>query len=366
MNHAFDMHLMQANQRLKADKLGITIQRRKNSLFIRAVFPPKPSSKRTDYHQQSMATGFKAEVASLRIVEEAARRIAAHLASKTFDWTNYGITPVKTNTEKTIAEWIEDLEVAYFQKRQRTSTKEETWKRHYWKYLMRLPQDQILTVDQVHQVIIATEPDSLTRSYLCLACMSLCKLAGFDVEFIKELKGSYSSSKPAPRELPSDEEIVRSIYQIPYRPWQWAAGMIATYGLRPHEVFSLDLTQWPWVEVTEGTKTDWRWVPPLYSEWIEEFNLSLPQFPNVNGIVNSDFGRHVGTAFRRYKLPFRPYDLRHAWAVRAITFNIPVSMAAKWMGHSITIHTKTYQAWISKSTEEGIYNKLTKQFNESL
>ena len=62
-------------------------------------------------------------------------------------------------------------------------------------------------------------------------------------------------------------------------------------------------------------------------------------------------------------MPFKPYDLRHCWAVRALRFGVPVSLAAKWMGHSVDIHTKTYQAWISREMEAQVYEQSLRNPN---
>ena len=56
--------------------------------------------------------------------------------------------------------------------------------------------------------------------------------------------------------------------------------------------------------------------------------------------------------FRRYDLPITPYDLRHAWAVRTIHVGLPDTVAARMMGHSVTIHTRTYHHWITRRDQQ--------------
>ena len=63
-------------------------------------------------------------------------------------------------------------------------------------------------------------------------------------------------------------------------------------------------------------------------------------------------GRRVSEQFRRYKISFTPYDLRHAWAVRTILIGLPNTVAAKMMGHSVSIHTKTYHHWITRRDQQ--------------
>ncbi|MEM9120340.1 MAG: hypothetical protein AAGD09_21010 [Cyanobacteria bacterium P01_F01_bin.56] len=58
------------------------------------------------------------------------------------------------------------------------------------------------------------------------------------------------------------------------------------------------------------------------------------------------------------KLPFAPYDLRHAWAVRTLLFGWPVELSARQMGHSVEVHTRTYQRWITRQQTQQVYDLL--------
>jgi integrase len=51
----------------------------------------------------------------------------------------------------------------------------------------------------------------------------------------------------------------------------------------------------------------------------------------------------VGKRFQSYGLPFVPYDLRHAHAIRgSVVFQLPVAVMAELMGHSPELHFSTY------------------------
>jgi integrase len=60
----------------------------------------------------------------------------------------------------------------------------------------------------------------------------------------------------------------------------------------------------------------------------------------------------VAEQFHRYDLPITPYDLRHAWAVRTIHIGLPDTVAARMMGHSVAIHTRTYHHWITRRDQQ--------------
>ncbi len=354
--------LKELNQRLKIANLGVTIRRRSDRLYIRAVFPSKPWSQKDQPLQQDLATGCRANLHSLKQVEKLAKKVAGELAGGEFNWLNYVTPPVEHNSQNIVAAALARFETDYFQRRQRTVRSESSWKAAYRNYLNRLPQDQPVTVELLRTAILETQPDSCSRSRMCSACRKFGSFAGLEVNELASLRGSYSSLKPAPRNLPTDDVIITAISEISHQGWCWVAGVMAVYGLRPHEVFHIDTTDLEsgkslMIYVKDNTKTGARSVLPLHREWVEILQLRQKYFPSINtvGKCNKKLGEKVGKAFRRYRLPFRPYDLRHAWAVRAIGYNFPVSESARWMGHSVTMHTTIYQKWISKDVTLAIY-----------
>lgn len=349
-----DQKLVLINKSFKAAKLGVAIRRRCNRYTVRATLPPRPGSGKTKSYQQDLSTGFRVHPAGLKAAEKLAKKIAGEIAGKTFSWSNYGVFPVCT--QRTVGEWIRDFEIAYYQRRSRDKTSEESFKSYYARHWKSLPQDKVLTTDLLKKAILETEANSGKRSKICAACKALGEFAQLDVGFIKELKGSYSSLKPAPRVLPPDQEIESVVLSITDDSLRWAIGMIATYGLRPHEVFYLDLTQWPRVRVLDG-KTGPRDVWAFRPEWVEKFDLRTPKVPKMSGDTNSQLGSRLAAVLKKNGVPFKLYNLRHAWAVRTLVYNIPIKTAADWMGHNVEIHIKVYHAWINREIEEAIYNK---------
>ncbi|NEQ27482.1 MAG: tyrosine-type recombinase/integrase [Microcoleus sp. SIO2G3] len=110
--------------------------------------------------------------------------------------------------------------------------------------------------------------------------------------------------------------------------------------------------------VLDGTKTGFHRVYPLYPEWAKDWELQNMQIPNCNGRNNSDLGNRVTKAFKRYGVPFSPYDLRHGWAIRSLEFGMPIELAAQQMGHSIGVHTQTYHRWISEEVHQRAYEVM--------
>ena len=77
--------------------------------------------------------------------------------------------------------------------------------------------------------------------------------------------------------------------------------------------------------------------------------------------VDSNIGKRITDQFKRYSLNIKPYDLRHAWAVRTIFYDLPDTVAARMMGHSVSLHTQTYHHWITKrDQQQAVNNALSK------
>jgi integrase len=178
--------------------------------------------------------------------------------------------------------------------------------------------------------------------------------------------GGYGLHAAQFRQLPSDRQILEWIEQIPNPGWRLAYGLMATYGLRNHEVFFTDLSALApggdrVIRVLPTSKTGEHQVWPFQPEWVERFELSRlgearsllpPVCTDLRRTTLQQVGRRVAEQFRRYDLPLTPYDLRHAWAVRTIHIGLPDTVAARMMGHSVAIHTRTYHHWITRRDQQ--------------
>ncbi len=190
-----------------------------------------------------------------------------------------------------------------------------------------------------------------------------------------------------PRAIPSQSELQAWLDQVQPRPMQWAFAMVATYGLRPHEVFHLeslpDEDGWIQVAGSERTKTGFRPVMPAPAAWVERYGLRedlasalpwKPRFDSQGACVNNQYlGGQLGRAMRTRLAPLRvlaqasnkahrratqeilqcvPYDLRHTWAIRLASdpayAHIAHETAAEMMGHSRDVHREIYLFWITK------------------
>ena len=362
--------LAQANGRLRASKIGITIDRRGNTLWLRGTFPPKPNSVKTKPHQQRISLktkenpqGVKATIAGLQYAEKQARAISVQLDSGQFNWEQWQLS--QAPTPETVSDWVEKFEAEYWIRRSRNQQTETTWKKDYQVVFPKFAEfadDAELSIDLMIEFASLSEPDTRSRKRVCDILGRLAKFAKLEnLEAIKELTGSYSPGTVSPRSLPTDEQIAQWRDRITNPGWQWIYGMCAAYGLRPHEAFHVDMLDFPTARVSDETKTGERFIYPLYPEWTHSWNLkeiALPNLKSIEDSSNAKLGTKVSGFFYDFKIPFPPYNLRHCYARRCFEFGFTPDFGAKLMGHSVTTHCKTYRAWIDEATYLKVYETL--------
>lgn len=346
----------------------MAICRLSQRLYLRATLPPKPGSHHSKCHQQYLSLGTYANPAALKNAEKEALKVGGLLACREFSWNPYLKSHPLAPEPQRVSEWAEEFERDYFDRRLKTQKSQNTWLVDYKRVFDKLPQNQVLTVELIKGAIVSTTPDSRTRKRVCLALGALAKFAGIEFD-VKPFRGSYSPTKVSPRKLPDDKLVAQTFYQINDPTWQWVYGILATYGLRPHEIFYLDwrspVTESGILSVLDG-KTGPRRVWPIFPEWFVDFNLAEIKLPKCTGKNNADLGHRVSNTFRRLKIPFQPYDLRHAWAIRSLEFGLDISLSAQQMGHSVKIHSEVYHLWISDRHHQRAFEALMKRSDRPL
>jgi len=371
-NSSIDGRIAQVNQRLKAAHMGLQIERRGQKLGLRGILPPRPDSIRLKPHQQRLSLNVPATLAGLKQAEQEVKIVAAELIQKTFDWRNYlhafGGTPLN---QLALLQQIQAFEQHFFSaapELNHAAATRSTWNSAYAPYLRKL--DAIATKnpslslpEAIYATIQATKVDSRSRQVCCTALSALAEFLNLELPIaVKSFWGRYGASRTQLRQLPSDQEIMTYWEKIPNPAWQFVYGIMATYGLRNHEVFFCDYSALQGsdgaatVRVLETTKTGMHEVWPFYPEWVDQFQLRTGKVPDIQTELTTTtlqrVGQRVTSQFRRYGIPFSPYDLRHAWAVRTIHFGLPDTVAARMMGHSVAVHTRTYHQWLTRRDQQ--------------
>ncbi|MEH1808546.1 integrase [Nostoc sp.] len=348
------------NDRLKAAKIGVKVEARGDRLSLRATLPPKPGSNKTKPYQQYLALGIYANPAGLQRAEAEAKIIGGLLARGEFDWSRYQVL----EQEKGSGEWggwIDKLRADYFAQKGDTPNTQFTWKNDYEAAFKNLRGEATST--SLIAAATSTVANSRSRKRTCEKLQTLAELAGIKVD-LKPYIGNYGNAQTKPRQIPTDDEIiqVRSLFDNSPN-WQWAYGVMASYGLRDHEIFFCEISPIPphTCYVREG-KTGERTCYPLHPDWAAEWQLWENKKPNCTGKMYRDYGQRVSRTFDRKNVPFNAYDLRHAYCIRgSVRYKLPVVTMASWAGHSPVVHYQTYNRWISEVEHARAFEELRNQ-----
>ena len=363
--------------------MSLRLERRGSRLGLRGPLPCRNGG--PSQRVQRISLGLDADMAGLEQARSQLRLVLQQLQQQRFCWGDWVASPKPTDgttgerlhpvTATPVAVRLEHFELAFFndpRRRRNPSGARTTWSSAYLPYLRRLErlaQDQELSWGlQLLEAVLESYPlASRGRQQCGTTLAALARAEGLELPADwSERAAGYGLHAAQFRQLPSDLQILEWIERIPNPAWRLAYGLMATYGLRNHEVFFSDLSALApggdrVIRVLPTSKTGEHQVWPFRPEWVERFGLEqLGAQRQLLPVVCTDLrrttlqqvGRRVAEQFRRYALPLTPYDLRHAWAVRTIHIGLPDTVAARMMGHSVAIHTRTYHHWITRRDQQ--------------
>ena len=208
----------------------------------------------------------------------------------------------------------------------------------------------------MRDVVMAHPLNSSSRKKMAFACRALAKLMGepFDVvEEFAELGRGYGKKQLNPRDIPSDQQILRDIERIEDE-WQWAFRVLYLYRLRPHELWGCEVLENSLLRVDDDTKIGLRIAMPRsgQKEKIQEWNLlgnQLPEWFGADAEVPQQTISNQLTKIRgKVQIDWSNYSLRHAWAISSIKAGINIRLASQSLGHTVSEHETTYLHWISE------------------
>jgi integrase len=355
----------------------VTLRRKGGKLYIRGRFPLKPGSQVRERHE--LPTGCNATPAGLKVAIAKAKEIDSLLQWDKFDWAAYQKGKTVQPVDITIQEWVERYELAHWEQTERTPSKESSFQSCYRHYFHQLPQSECLTLELLRNTITARSgPATRSRELYCMSYGRLAEFVsrhgGIDAseylafkDELKRLKQGYKTKPILPDDLPTEFQIIEIWQSIKNPAWRWIYGMLATYGLRPHEPFNLDLERFiketEALRVLKTTKTGARLTYPCPALWREQFQLWNARLPNITtaGKSNEHIGKKVSQEFRELRIPHIPYALRHAWCIRLALRGTDSAIAAKWAGHSLAIHEKTYLQAISEAQHQQVFEQMKRR-----
>lgn len=380
--HPLDLQLRNLNAGFRAGGLPLQIERRGERLGLRGRLPRRSG---VGHGVQRLSLGLKADASGLELAVQRLQVICGELASQRFSWDQWpsrrpagAVSHTAASTrlagqaaeEEGVTAALQRFETGFHQdpvRRRHPAGLRSTWSSAYRPYLERLRRIQhAQQLPLGPQLLLQTLDSYPLASRSRQQCGTV--LSAFaqqqDISLPQDWgqqAGGYGLHRVGHRTLPSDQQILAAWEAIPNPSWRWVFAAMATYGLRNHEVFFCD---WDGlrpggdnvVRVLASSKTGEHQSWPFPPEWVQHFQLREVQLPPVTTdlkrLTLQAVGRRVTDQFRRYKVGFSPYDLRHAWAVRTIHLGLPDTVAARMMGHSVAIHTRTYHHWITRRDQQ--------------
>jgi integrase len=334
--------------------------------------------------------------AALEIVLE----LNSRLETGNFSWCQYPnwlpeeLKPKPNKVEaKTVGELIDEFKDWLFKTRKfKEGTESKVWGGTYHRFLKRLGLNNQLSDRVIIDAILTTENNSYYRATCITAIQLFCKYLNYKFDFT-EYRPKNIKPKHPKKDI-SDDEIELGYQQIvdyvkPVKKGRyphlklhsWLYGMIAIYGLRPHECFQILNLHQDYKEEKSGYlipaftspkntqrviavtgKTGMRVCPlPMPFDWVEKFDLlNLPTFPDwYYQELNSEikYKKRLVTITnlndfltRIIGLSFTPYNLRHAYAIRCRNAGMNPLDVKDFMGHSLEMHEKVYNSSISAKT----------------
>jgi len=322
------------------------IEQRGDRLIIRGTFPAKPNSDRDDWHRQRIFLGVNATSVGINFAESEARKISALLDQNIFNWHCYIDEPENIIKQLTFDQLLQKFK----EHKLAQGILQATWQ-DYADAFEILHED--FDIDKAIAAICKITANTRKRSRFCYSISSFFKFSGIAID-LKPYKGNYSPATVKRREIPTDALIQDSFINVKGKAWSTAYGILSTYGIRPHELVKLEFEDMP-ILIVRGTKSlsSDRRVYPIYPEWVEFFDLKNPNLPRTKNT-----GPQCCRQFQRHKIPFTPYDLRHAWAIRSMEFGLPLELAAQQMGHTMAVHSQTYHRWISDRHHKRAFDSI--------
>jgi integrase len=350
-----DKEIEAINKKLKAGFGKGSIRRITGSLYLRATFPPKPGE--SIPKSRELPLKLKATVAGLRAALEKSIAITTDLALNKFDWANYLPSTVEiavTNKEPcTVKEWVVLVREGYFDRREQNPDTLQNWLIDYGYPYRQLPQQVPISIKVLKEKILETEPGSKSRTRRVMAYTKLAKLADLECKELENMKGAYKAKEVQQRDLPSLDEVIVWHNKLPTEV-QFEYAIRAAFGLRPGEGAQFcdftNLKKEKEISVYSSKTGEWRLTYPYPKKLFKIFQFIDREPIYYKCGAGSVKGQSASFAKKLSKLglPFNLYDLRHLYAWHTIEAKVDVRLAAKFMGHSIEVHSATYNKFFTK------------------
>ena len=319
------------------------VQPVRGRLYINATLPHregKPGNKQYKLTLKLDDTSQNRKIAERRRIQ-----LDKELAAGTFDWDNW------LETDKTL-KWRDGIQLLYRKKVLYGRLSESTWNRSYMGRLRQLNPLEPITTEAIESAVTRYDRTQCSYKLMFYLMKDIAALTG--VPF-PQLGVPLYGERETELLVPTDDEIIDWV-KAAKEPHRYYFGLMATFGIRPHEADSATLLPDDNLQVKEDTKTGSRIVIPLHPEWIMLFDLRKKKIrPATDRIVPvpDECSQWLNKERLRLGIKWRSYALRHAYAARLWRLGggqLDIYTAARLMGHTTKEHEKTYRSHIQPFT----------------
>lgn len=316
---------------------SITAQR--GRLYLLAKVPRRDGA--PGLTQSRIALRLDDTAVNRRMAAKQLQTLERQLEQGTFDWSYW-----QDEQERGIT-WRQAITKLHRARVVLGRTSETTWEINYMGRLRQLNPTSACTTSSMATALERYDRGSCSYKELFYLLRHLSRLVA--VPFPEVQLPTYRDA--APVAVPTDDQIVSWVEGA--GPASWYFGMMACYGLRPHEIEGAALIDRDYCQVQEQSKTGFRTVVPLPREWVERFRLRDRRLrPTLQGAAHArpdQVAKWLSKELAKLGLPWRPYALRHAYAGRLWReggSRLDIYTASRLMGHSPQQHGRTYRAHI--------------------
>lgn len=254
------------NASLSAEGIRLRLEQRGRRLNLRGPLPCRTTPGQSRI--QRLSLGVSATAAGLQEARQLLQLVDLQLRREQFDWEQWSRSDPKkqqasegpvasslhdttTTASHPLRRELERFEQAFFndpQRRRSPAGSRTTWTSAYRPYLRRLEaigsERQLPLNSELLSLTLASYSDgSRSRQQCATTLAALARHLSIALpENWRAEAGGYGLHRARFRQLPSDGEILEAVLRIPNPRWRLAFGLMATYGLRNHEVFFADLS----------------------------------------------------------------------------------------------------------------------------
>ena len=318
-----------------------------NRLYLLSVFPAKRGN-RAPYKQKLPL--YLDDTAANRKMADKRRVVCQKEVDRgTFEWDDWLRKPTQPLT------WRDGINALYRKRCVLGTTGPTTWDVSYMGRLKQLPMSSPITPDAVLKALNKYDRSQCSYKELFYLLKDMCALVA--VPFPEAPVPTYNSKRVI-TVVPEEHEVVSWVKGAPTEA-SWYFGMMATFGLRDHEIDGCTFIDDETVAVPEfaptgqRTKTGEREVLTPRPDWVIEFDLRNERRFTYKSTRPGRCCQRLHAAKTRMGITFKPYALRHFYAAMLWKYGgseLDIYTAARFMGHSVQEHEETYRSHISPHT----------------